>query len=53
MSDEQSERFVDSYYPAYDLCTEYLRESLFPNEPDKHLRIIVGRGREFIDSKVL
>lgn len=48
MSEEQVVRFVDGYYPAYELYTEALREGVFKGKRDgeeKQLRLIVGRDR--------
>lgn len=49
MSKEEVVRFVDGYYPAYELYTEAVRKGLFqgkPNSEGKHLRLIVGRDRK-------
>ncbi|KAE9363095.1 P-loop containing nucleoside triphosphate hydrolase protein [Stipitochalara longipes BDJ] len=48
MSREEVERFVDGYYPAYELFTDKLREGLFSGRKDgkgKQLRLVVGRDR--------
>lgn len=48
MSEREVERFVDGYYPAYELFTEKLREGLFKGQVDgrgRQLRLIVGRDR--------
>jgi len=52
MSDEQVIKFVDGYYPAYELYTSALRRGIFAGEQSKgrQLRIIVGRDRRVKDA---
>ncbi|KAI8633409.1 putative Uridine/cytidine kinase [Xylariaceae sp. FL1651] len=45
MSDEQVVRFVDAYYPAYELFTENLRRGLFADKVRCQLRLVVGKDR--------
>ena len=48
MTDEQVTKFVDGYYPAYELFTEELRKGVFKGDAGKkgsQLRLIVGRDR--------
>ncbi|OBT66083.1 hypothetical protein VE03_05171 [Pseudogymnoascus sp. 23342-1-I1] len=48
MTDEQVVKFVDGYYPAYELFTEDLRKGVFKGDAGKkgsQLRLIVGRDR--------
>ncbi|KFY25249.1 hypothetical protein V493_04741 [Pseudogymnoascus sp. VKM F-4281 (FW-2241)] len=48
MTDEQVVKFVDGYYPAYELFTENLRKGVFGGDAAKkgsQLRLIVGRDR--------
>ncbi|KAI1179421.1 putative Uridine/cytidine kinase [Nemania sp. FL0916] len=47
MSDEQVVRFVDAYYPAYELFTDRLRSGLFADDDKKscQLRLVVGKDR--------
>jgi D-glycerate 3-kinase len=48
MSEVEVERFVDGYYPAYELFTEKLREGLFSGVEGgkgRQLRLVVGRDR--------
>ncbi|KAJ2992914.1 hypothetical protein NUW58_g2012 [Xylaria curta] len=45
MSDEQVVRFVDAYYPAYELFTEKLRNGLFADKLRCQLRLVVGKDR--------
>jgi len=46
MTDEEVVRFVDAYYPAYELFCDKLRSGLLPENPGSQLRIIVGRDRK-------
>lgn len=49
MTDEEVVRFVDGYYPAYELFTEELRSGVFRGREDckgKQLRLTVGRDRK-------
>ncbi|KAF2145245.1 uncharacterized protein K452DRAFT_245013 [Aplosporella prunicola CBS 121167] len=45
MSDEQVVRFVDGYYPAYELYTDVLRAGIFKGDKGRQLRLVVGRDR--------
>ncbi|MCJ1284556.1 hypothetical protein MMC26_003889 [Xylographa opegraphella] len=45
MTDEQVRRFVDGYYPAYELYTDQLRAGVFGPNSGKQLRLIVGKDR--------
>jgi D-glycerate 3-kinase len=52
MSEEEVVRFVDGYYPAYELYTEPLRRGVL-NDPGKEakgrqLRLVVGRDRKVV-----
>ncbi|KFY39496.1 hypothetical protein V495_05915 [Pseudogymnoascus sp. VKM F-4514 (FW-929)] len=52
MTDEQVVRFVDGYYPAYELFTDDLRKGVFRGDTGKkgsQLRLIVGRDRRVIE----
>ena len=57
MSKEEVIRFVDGYYPAYELYTEDLREGLFRDSVQgsrsRHLRLTVGRDRKVKEAKRL
>ncbi|KAK8210192.1 hypothetical protein M8818_003680 [Zalaria obscura] len=44
MTDEQVVKFVNGYYPAYELYTDVLREGIY-KEPGKQLRLVVGSDR--------
>ena len=49
MSEEMVTKFVDGYYPAYELFTDALREGIFKGKEDvkgRQLRLIVGRDRK-------
>lgn len=48
MTDEQIIKFVDGYYPAYELFTDALRNGVIrgPDCTGKQLRLIVGRDRK-------
>ncbi|KAE8450508.1 hypothetical protein EG329_006238 [Mollisiaceae sp. DMI_Dod_QoI] len=48
MSEGQVEKFVDGYFPAYELYTEALREGVFKGKEGaegRQLRLVVGRDR--------
>ncbi|EHK21350.1 uncharacterized protein TRIVIDRAFT_51992 [Trichoderma virens Gv29-8] len=46
MTKEQVVKFVDAYYPAYELYSEGLRNGLFTDKPGAQLRMVVGRDRK-------
>ncbi|EFY99061.1 uncharacterized protein G6M90_00g024940 [Metarhizium brunneum] len=46
MTPEQVVRFVDGYYPAYELYTDGMRRGIFKDRPECQLRMIVGRDRK-------
>lgn len=45
MTKDQVIKFVDAYYPAYELYCDGLREGLFKDRPGAQLRMVVGRDR--------
>lgn len=45
MTADQVVRFVDGYYPAYELYTDGVRAGLFADRPGCQLRLVVGRDR--------
>lgn len=48
MSKEEVKRFVDGYFPAYELYTDALREGVFKEMEGmegRQLRLVVGRDR--------
>jgi len=53
MTDEQIVKFVDAYYPAYELYSDGVRKGIFPNRPGCQLRLIVGRDRSVQDKIVI
>ncbi|TKA51111.1 hypothetical protein B0A55_12541, partial [Friedmanniomyces simplex] len=46
MTEEQVVKFVNGYYPAYELYTDTLRSGIFGDEKGKQLRLVVGRDRK-------
>ncbi|KAL7789513.1 P-loop containing nucleoside triphosphate hydrolase protein [Trichoderma ceciliae] len=46
MTKELVVKFVDAYYPAYELYLEGLRNGLLPDKPGSQLRMMVGRDRK-------
>lgn len=55
MSEAQVRRFVDAYYPAYELYTEGVRRGVFEGVPGREgcqLRVVVGRDRGVVESMV-
>ncbi|KAK4099345.1 P-loop containing nucleoside triphosphate hydrolase protein [Parathielavia hyrcaniae] len=56
MSEEEVVRFVDAYYPAYELFADGVREGVFRGEEGKkgcQLRLVVGRDRMVKESMVI
>ena len=50
MTDEQVRRFVDGYYPAYELFTEGVRTGVLKGKASgRQLRLIVGKDRRVKD----
>lgn len=46
MTDAQVRKFVDGYYPAYELFIEGLRVGTFDGEKGRQLRIVIGNDRK-------
>lgn len=46
MSDEQVVKFVDGYYPAYELYTDELRQGVLRGKEGRQLRLVVGKDRK-------
>lgn len=46
MTDEQVVKFVDAYYPAYELFSDQLREGVHQGRPGRQLRLVVGKDRK-------
>ncbi|KAM4056678.1 putative kinase mug58 [Hirsutella rhossiliensis] len=45
MTPDQVIKFVDGYFPGYELYTDGLRRGIFANRPGCQLRLVVGRDR--------
>ncbi|KAK3324729.1 P-loop containing nucleoside triphosphate hydrolase protein [Cercophora scortea] len=52
MTDEQVVKFVDAYYPAYELYSDGVRAGIFPDRPGCQLRLVVGEDRS-VQEKVI
>jgi len=46
MTFEQVERFVDGYFPAYELFTDRLRAGALEGTRGKQLRLVIGKDRQ-------
>lgn len=46
MTSQQVVKFVDGYYPAYELYTDCMRKGVFKDRPGCQLRMVVGRDRK-------
>lgn len=46
MSPEQVVKFVDGYFPGYELYTDKVRSGILPGQEGKQLRMVVGRDRK-------
>jgi D-glycerate 3-kinase len=55
MTDEQVVKFVDGYYPAYELFIDALRTGVFkgPESNGRQLRLIVGRDRKVKEAIII
>lgn len=53
MTDEQVVKFVDAYYPAYELFADGVRSGIFPDRPGHQLRLVVGKDRLVIDTLII
>jgi D-glycerate 3-kinase len=53
MTDEQVVRFVDAYYPAYELFSDKLRQGALANKPGCQLRLVAGKDRKVRQSLVI
>ncbi|KAI0106284.1 putative Uridine/cytidine kinase [Nemania sp. FL0031] len=53
MSDEQVAKFVDAYYPAYELFTDRLRSGVFADKVQCQLRLVVSKDRRVQKTIVL
>lgn len=52
MTDEQVIRFVDAYYPAYELFSDGIRRGIFRDRPNRHLRLVVAKDRSVTETMV-
>jgi D-glycerate 3-kinase len=52
MTDEQVIKFVDAYYPAYELFSDKLRQGVLPEKPSGQLRLTVSKDRK-VKQKIL
>lgn len=50
MTDEQVVKFVDAYYPAYELFSDSVRNGIFSDRRGCQLQLVVGKNRMVIDS---
>lgn len=50
MTDEQVVKFVDAYYPAYELFSDAVRKGIFAVRKGCQLQLIVGKDRGVVDS---
>lgn len=46
MTDEQVVKFVDAYYPAYELFSDKLRQGVLEGKAGHQLRLVVGKDRK-------
>ncbi|KAI0525741.1 putative Uridine/cytidine kinase [Xylaria bambusicola] len=53
MSNEQVIRFVDAYYPAYELFTDKLRSGVFADKLRCQLRLVVGKDRRVMETIII
>lgn len=53
MTDEQVVKFVDAYYPAYELFSDGVRHGVLPHRPGGQLRFVVGKDRMVIDTIII
>ncbi|KAL7627675.1 hypothetical protein AAE478_001868 [Parahypoxylon ruwenzoriense] len=53
MTDDQVVKFVDAYYPAYELFSDKLRSGLFSDKPACQLRLVVGKDRKVKQTTII
>lgn len=53
MTDEQVVKFVDAYYPAYELFLDDVRSGIMPYRPGCQLRLVVGKDRMVVDTIII
>ncbi|KAL1865427.1 hypothetical protein VTK73DRAFT_5241 [Phialemonium thermophilum] len=52
MTDEQVVKFVDAYYPAYELFSDKVRAGIFRDKPGCQLRLVVAKDRS-VQEKII
>ncbi|KAF3354446.1 hypothetical protein VdG1_07525 [Verticillium dahliae VDG1] len=53
MTPDEVVKFVDGYYPAYELYADALRRGVFPDRPEKQVRMVVGKDRKVKETHVI
>ncbi|KAK2044132.1 D-glycerate 3-kinase [Colletotrichum somersetense] len=53
MTDEQVVKFVDGYYPAYELFSDNVRKGILPNSPGHQMRLVVAEDRRVKEHLVI
>ncbi|KUI68272.1 putative kinase mug58 [Cytospora mali] len=53
MTDEQVVKFVDAYYPAYELFSDGVRNGIFVDRKGCQMRLIVGKDRCVMDKIII
>ncbi|KAK8010536.1 hypothetical protein PG990_009501 [Apiospora arundinis] len=53
MTREQVVKFVDAYYPAYELYSSKLRQGVFADKLSCHLRIVVSKDRRVKETFII
>lgn len=53
MTDEQVVKFVDAYYPAYELFSDAVRKGIFADRKGSQLQLTVGKDRSVVDSFII
>lgn len=53
MTDEQVVKFVDAYYPAYELFSDGVRTGIFSDRKGSQLSLVVGKDRMVIDKIII
>ncbi|KAK1596275.1 D-glycerate 3-kinase [Colletotrichum navitas] len=53
MTDEQVVKFVDGYYPAYELFSDNVKKGILPNSPGRQMRLVVAKDRRVKEHMVI
>ncbi|KAM0281803.1 hypothetical protein ACHAQH_003385 [Verticillium albo-atrum] len=53
MTEEEVVKFVDGYYPAYELYADALRKGVFANQSEKQVRMVVGKDRKVKETHII